>query len=100
MFVGGSKGEFFMTTVHIRRCHVCGNTNESENAANLKCQSCGKPMAPFYYFDESQLDGLLEMGPYLSILKEAPDYNPLYGLSIYWDDTSVITGASLRKGTA
>lgn len=75
-----------MTTTHIRRCHVCGNTNESTNSASFKCKSCGKPLAPFYFFDEAKLDGLLESGPYFSSLKKAPDYNPLYGFSIYWTE--------------
>jgi hypothetical protein len=80
------------SVLHIRRCHVCGGVTEQEDAAIHKCKHCGKHLAPFYYFDESKLEGLGEMGPYLSVWKEAEldpgTFNPIWGLSTYWQDGS------------
>lgn len=77
-------------TFHIRRCHVCGHTTELEGSAVHKCAHCGKHLAPFYYFDESKLEGLQEKGPYLSTWKDsllAPGtFNPIWGLSTYWQE--------------
>jgi hypothetical protein len=76
---------------HIRRCHVCGHTNEREGSAIFKCGNCGKHLAPFYYFDESKLEALLEHGPYLSTWKQTllPEgtFNPIWGLSTYWQES-------------
>lgn len=77
---------------HIRRCHVCGEVNECEASSVHKCSHCGKHLAPFYYFDESKLEGLLESGPYLSTWKNPQDlpagnYNPIWGLSTYWQES-------------
>ncbi len=83
---------------HIRRCHVCGHVNVLESAAVHKCGDCGKHLAPFYYFDESKLEGLPESGPYLSRWKneelEPGPFQPMWGLSSYWqdDDESNTTG--------
>lgn len=78
-------------TFHIRRCHVCGHTTELEGSAVHKCAHCGKHLAPFYYFDESKLEGLLEQGPYLSTWKDstlaAGTFNPIWGLSTYWQES-------------
>jgi hypothetical protein len=79
------------TTYHIRRCHVCGHTTELEGSAVHKCAQCGKHLAPFYYFDESKLEGLEEQGPYLSTWKESElppgTFNPIWGLSTYWQES-------------
>lgn len=76
---------------HIRRCHVCGGVTEQAEAAIHKCGHCGKHLAPFYYFDESKLEGIRELGPYLSVWKrnEHPPgtFNPIWGLSTYWQET-------------
>ncbi len=75
--------------VHIRRCHVCGTVNESENQAIYKCSDCGKHLAPFYYFNESQLTGLSENGFHYSQMKDydrdqVETFKPLWGFSTYW----------------
>ena len=79
-----------MSTFHIRRCHVCGTVMEAEDTAIHRCSHCGKHLAPFYYFDESKLEGLQENGPYLSVWKQtamAPGtYQPIWGLSTYWQE--------------
>jgi len=79
------------TVFHIRRCHVCGGVTESQGSAVHKCSHCGKHLAPFYYFDESKLDGLAEQGPYLSTWKQTVfltpgNFNPIWGLSTYWQE--------------
>ncbi|MFN7453606.1 MAG: hypothetical protein ACK5RO_02995 [Pseudobdellovibrionaceae bacterium] len=70
---------------HIRRCHVCGETNQEENSAIRRCSHCGKHLAPFYYFDESRMEGLSTEGVHWSQWKEVAQYNPLWGLSTYWE---------------
>lgn len=76
---------------HVRRCHVCGHVTELEGAAIHKCESCGKHLAPFFYFDESKLEGLKEQGPYLStwnqVQHEPGTFNPIWGLSTYWQES-------------
>lgn len=78
--------------VHIRRCHVCGTVNELLGAAIHKCQDCGKHLAPFYYFDESDMQGLDADGFYLSTYKQSAEakdpslFFPLWGFSHYWVD--------------
>ncbi len=76
---------------HIRRCHVCGHVNELNGQAVHQCSQCRKHLAPFYYFDESKLEGLHDMGFYLSTWKESllmpGTANPLWGLSTYWQES-------------
>ena len=79
------------SVTHIRRCHVCGTVNESDSMAIRQCSDCGKHLAPFYYFDESKMEGLTEIGPYYSTWKQnlfalSGAFNPIWGLSIYWQE--------------
>lgn len=75
---------------HVRRCHVCGTVNESENQAIRSCKGCGKHLAPFYYFDESELKGLDVGGLHFSVMKNfdpevhVETFKPLWGFSTYW----------------
>ena len=71
---------------HIRRCHVCGTVNELKNAAIHQCTHCEKHLAPFYYFDESGLQGISDNGIEMSLWKLASTYHPIWGLSMYWED--------------
>lgn len=77
-------------TFHIRRCHVCDGVTELEGAAIHKCSHCGKHLAPFYYFDESKLEGLVDIGPHMSLWipsKATPgNFRPIWGLSTYWQE--------------
>lgn len=73
---------------HIRRCHVCGTVNESEGMAIRKCSDCGKHLAPFYYFDESKLEGISVSGRHFSIWKNTDNVNPIWGLSTYWQESN------------
>ncbi len=70
------------TSIHIRRCHVCGKVNECHNHQVGRCDFCGKIMAPFYYFDDAQIEPLADN-------QVRPEYHgqqfkPLYGLTAYW----------------
>jgi hypothetical protein len=69
---------------HIRRCHHCHHVNESTDSSNMNCQSCGKHLAPFYFFDESSLDGIDAGGLHLSSLHSATKTLPIWGISLYW----------------
>lgn len=71
---------------HIRRCHVCGAVNELENAALHQCTNCRKHLAPFYYFDESELNGVGDNKLEMSLWNGKGTYHPIWGLSTYWDD--------------
>lgn len=68
---------------HFRRCHVCGDVTVCDKRVE-ECSHCGKPIAPFYYFDD-------RTSPVLSDNMERPPYsvkqmNPLLGLTAYWDE--------------
>lgn len=77
---------------HIRRCHVCGEMNEVEGKTVDRCTSCGKHLAPFYFFDESQMDGFGDLTNELELKSEQKDlgkklepfYHPIWGLTVLW----------------
>lgn len=64
-----------------RRCHICGSTCESKRQVR-RCTACGKPFAPFYYFDDQFTPVLYEGG------LRPPDLEgqvrPILGLTAYW----------------
>ena len=68
-----------------RRCHVCGGVSVSQERVE-ECGNCGKPIAPFYYFDD-------RISPVLSEGGRRPPFdqkrmNPLLGLTAYWEEKS------------
>ena len=69
-------------SVHIRRCHVCGKVNESCGNPVEKCFSCGKSIAPFYYFDEAGTETMSENCT--RPVSTEGQFRPIYGLSTYW----------------
>jgi hypothetical protein len=82
---------------HIRRCHICGTVNETENALIERCSSCGKFLAPFVFFDEKAALGLTEKphGDVASLMNNRLksnewhhpihfQYPPLWGITVYW----------------
>lgn len=81
-----TKSESPKKVTHIRRCHICGTVNEAESSAVHFCHSCGKHLAPFYYFDESKLDGIEVDKLFSSKNKKAKSYRPLWGISCYWQE--------------
>lgn len=69
--------------MHIRRCHVCGGITEVHNCKVLSCQHCGKSMSQFYYFDDSKTS--IYGVDQLRFSPKQGEYNPIYGLTAYWD---------------
>ncbi len=68
--------------MHIRRCHLCGGVTETDHEHVTHCESCGKPMAPFFFFNEIEapLYSDVEMRPPTS----PGDRTPIRGLTAYW----------------
>lgn len=77
------------TKLHVRRCHVCGETVEAEGRLVDACPHCGKHLAAFYYFNERLAMNLMspeEAGrEYKSSALPLKDYPPLWGLTAYWE---------------
>ena len=72
---------------HFRRCHLCGQVNASEGEIVHKCESCGKNLAPFFFFDEKKAMGLVSDPE--KTLQNADDaevlkYPPLWGITVIW----------------
>ncbi len=77
--------------IHIRRCHICSQTSESEDSKIERCNSCGKYLAPFVFcsdpMDAADMKLLTEPSRpqnavEKSLLKSV--YPPIYGISLYW----------------
>jgi hypothetical protein len=49
--------------LHFRRCHVCGSTHHRRGGALDRCLSCGKPLAPFFFYDDAHAPIYSETGP-------------------------------------
>ena len=68
----------------VRRCHVCGELNESPHDIT-KCLSCQKSLLPFYYFDKRKIS---EMSDNQVRPPEDRDhetgYGPIRGLTAFW----------------
>ena len=83
------------TKTHFRLCHICGTANSMEGGLVTYCESCGKHLAPFYFFDESKAMGLRETGVYSDDRGSASgtclphkEYPPVWGLTAYWEPGS------------
>jgi hypothetical protein len=73
--------DWTMQKLAFRRCHLCGFVCE-EPAAVKRCGECGKPFAPFYYFND-------EFTPVLTEGELRPpnldgQWRPIHGLTAYW----------------
>ena len=68
--------------LHFRRCHICNGVSESEGALVAHCGHCGKPMAPFYFFDD------LDVAPMSDDDFRPPHQqgarSPVRGFTAYW----------------
>ena len=69
-------------SIHVRRCHVCGEISEKEHKHVDRCEHCGKPMAPFFYFDETTTIAPSDD----DLLPQVKDneYWPIWGLTAIW----------------
>lgn len=69
--------------LHIRRCHICGEVTEQEEALVVHCLHCGKSMAPFFYFDDFKVRVFADT----ELRPEPPDGGdrvPVRGLTAHW----------------
>jgi hypothetical protein len=68
----------------VRRCHVCGEFNESTHDIT-KCHCCQKSLLPFYYFDKRKIMDLSdnEVRPAEERDKDT-GYGPIRGLTAFW----------------
>lgn len=69
------------STLAIRRCHVCGTICEAQ-AKVRSCTQCGKPFAPFFYFNDQFTPVQNEGGLRPQVL--IGEWKPLQGLTAYW----------------
>jgi len=64
------------------------------------CDGCGKHLAPFYFFEESEQSGVADNGLVMSLRPEAIGYQPLWGFSAHWSgDIDPPLSPDLREGT-
>lgn len=77
--------------IHIRRCHICNKTSESETSQIDRCDGCGKYLAPFVFCKDPS--DLVDLTPRTEPTSHAstntasflkPEYPPIYGISLYW----------------
>lgn len=76
--------------LHMRRCHVCNDVNVGHEGELIhSCSSCGKPLIPWFYFDESRAIGIKTereaMLEYKSSALPWREYPPILGLTAYWE---------------
>jgi len=69
---------------HFRLCHICGTVNWSYAELVKECSSCGKQLAPFYFFDESKAMGLPSTHQISRVLP-LESYPAVIGLTVYWE---------------
>lgn len=67
-------------SLHFRRCHVCGAVTERNDPVD-QCETCGKFISPFFYFDERTIAVKAESG---SVNPGQGQMRPLIGLAAYW----------------
>ncbi len=68
-----------------RRCHVCGDVSTQSGRVE-ECESCGKPIPPFYYFDDRSTPVATDNAERPTFSKQ--HVNPILGLTAYWDETA------------
>ena len=67
--------------IHYRRCHICGCVTERD-AEIEKCSSCGKPVAPFVYYDDKSTPVPTDIDKRTLFLDG--EFRPIIGLTAYW----------------
>jgi hypothetical protein len=71
--------------LHFRRCHLCSGVSESEGEIVDRCLHCGKPMAPFYFFNDAEVTPFSEFEPRPAEEGRLPDERvPVRGFTAYW----------------
>jgi len=69
---------------HFRRCHLCQGITESVGAPVSRCMHCGKPMAPFYFFNEAEVAPWSEHGLRPDNECKPGERLPVRGFTAYW----------------
>lgn len=67
---------------HIRRCHCCNGVTESDGKDVKACDHCGKSMAPFYFFNDDQVEPHTDHD--LRPLRPSGKVVPVLGFTAYW----------------
>jgi hypothetical protein len=70
--------------VHIRRCHLCSGVTEAEGALVERCRHCGKTMAPFYFFNEVEVQPWSEAEMRMPVILNWGERKPVRGLTAVW----------------
>lgn len=77
--------------IHIRRCHICHQTSESEESKIERCTSCGKYLAPFLFCNDPSDYNQINVNQDVESQESSPlgfylktEYPPIYGISLYW----------------
>lgn len=70
--------------VHIRRCHVCNHVSERVGASVDRCEHCGKPIAPFYFFDDFKVAAYSDYGARPDYTDEEGERVPVRGFTAIW----------------
>ena len=70
---------------YYRRCHKCEGIIEAAQCEKniTECQHCEFPLAPFCFFDDKFTPVASENS--LRPVWSQEDYNPIFGLSAFWD---------------
>jgi hypothetical protein len=67
---------------HFRRCHLCESVTEVDGSDVTACSSCGKPMAPFYFFNDQDVAPHSDFG--LRPERVTGKVRPVLGFTAYW----------------
>lgn len=70
--------------LHFRRCHLCDGVTENEGVPVDKCGHCGKPMAPFYFFDDHAVAPLSDVELRVDLPPKTGQRFPVRGFTAYW----------------
>lgn len=70
---------------HMRRCQVCNAVNVHPILVKY-CESCRKPVVPFFYYEEGAVHVSAEdEGPHYRP-SNPTEYGPLIGITILWSE--------------
>lgn len=79
---------------HFRRCHICSAVNFIDDKLVERCESCGKSLRSFLFFNELQAMGI-EVAAVGDVDQDSSNkehyilkkhYPPVRGLTVYWSD--------------
>lgn len=68
--------------LHLRRCHVCSHLSETNSGRVVSCDGCGRMLAPFFFFEESEAEIFTENQP--RPLPRSGERMPVIGFTVFW----------------